>query len=136
MFTKRFQDLNSGFKEMKRVSFSVTDAVADSSDVESAIRVLACNTLFPTSGNGVGWELPLLEATPRGVQYTTTGGLSFGWRAAFWGPIGSANTEFAGWDFFVKHPNGVAPKDSTLRASALEHGWVEVQRLETQFFVV
>ena len=136
MFTKYFDNLEKGFKELKRISFSVVDATGDAQTVADALATLAVNTLGVRTSNGVGWDLPSLEATAYEVTYTTTSGLSFGWRAAFRGIVGSPNADHIGWDFWIKHPEGVAPKGSTLAKSALEAGWQEVKELDMQFDVL
>lgn len=136
MFTKWFGNLEEGFKELKQISFSVVDATGDADAVADALATLALNTLGMRTSNGVGWDLPSLEATTYAVTYTTTSGLSFGWRAKFNGLIGAANTDHVGWDFWIKHPAGAAPAGSTLAKSALAAGWQEVKELEMQFDVL
>lgn len=136
MFTKCFDNLEKGFKELKQISFSVTDATGDAETVADALANLAVNTLHMRTGNGVGWDLPSLETTAYAVTYVTTSGLSFGWRAKFKGLVGSANADHIGWDFWIKHPEGTAPKGSTLAKSALEAGWQEVKELDMQFDVL
>ena len=135
MFTKLFYNLEEGFKELKRISFSVVDATGDADTVADALATLAVNTLGMRTSNGVGWDLPSLEATTYAVTYVTTSGLSFGWRAKFRGLVGSANADHVGWDFWIKHPEGIAPKGSTLAKSALEAGWQEVKELDMQFAI-
>lgn len=136
MFTKWFDNLEEGFKELKQVSFSVADATGDADTVADALANLAVNTMHMRTGNGVGWELPSLDATAYAVTYTTTSGLSFGWRATFSGIVGSANADHTGWDFWIKHPAGTAPAGSTLAKSATSAGWREVKELDTQFEVL
>lgn len=136
MFTKWFDNLEEGFKELKQISFSVTDATGDAKTVADALANLAVNTLHMRTGNGVGWDLPALEATAYAVAYTTTSGLSFGWRAKFRGLVGSANADHIGWDFWIKHPAVEVPAGSTLAKSALEAGWQEVEELDMQFCVI
>lgn len=136
MFTKYFESLEEGFKALKSVSFSVVDATGDADTVADALANLAVNTIHARTGNGVGWELPALDASAYAVTYTTTSGLSFGWRAKFNGLIGAANTDHVGWDFWIKHPAGAAPAGSTLAKSALAAGWQEVKELEMQFDVL
>ena len=136
MFTKQFANLEEGFKELKQISYSVTDATGDAVSVADALATLAVNTLGMRTSNGVGWDLPSLEATTYAVTYTTTSGLSFGWRATFRGIVGSANADHTGWDFWIKHPEGTAPAGSTLAESALSKGWQEVEELDMQFCVI
>lgn len=136
MFTKYFDNLEKGFKELKQVSYSVADATGDAETVADALATLALNTMGTRTSNGVGWDLPSLEATAYAVTYVTTSGLSFGWRAKFDGLVGSASADHVGWDFWVKHPEGTAPKGSTLAKSALEAGWQEVKELDMQFDVL
>ena len=135
MFTKQFANLEEGFKELKQISYSVTDATGDAVSVADALATLAVNTLGMRTSNGVGWDLPSLEATAYAVTYVTTSGLSFGWRAKFNGIVGSASADHVGWDFWIKHPEGIAPKGSTLAKSALEAGWQEVKELDMQFAI-
>ena len=136
MFTKWFDNLEKGFKELKRISYSVADATGDAETVADALATLATNTLHMRTGNGVGWDLPSLEATAYAVTYVTTSGLTFGWRATFRGIVGSGNADHTGWNFWIKHPAGVAPANSTLAKSALEAGWQEVEELDMQFDVL
>ena len=135
MFVKQFENLEDGFKALKSVSFSVVDATADAKTVADALATLALNTLGIRTANGVGWDLPALEATAYAVAYTTTSGLSFGWRATFRGIVGSGNADHVGWQFWIKHPEGTAPKGSTLAQSALAAGWQEVEELDLQVFI-
>lgn len=135
MFTKYFESLEEGFKALKSVSFSVADATGDAETVADALATLAVNTMHMRTGNGVGWDLPALEATAYAVTYTTTSGLSFGWRATFRGIVGSANADHVGWDFWIKHPAVEVPAGSTLAKSALEAGWQEVKELDMQFAI-
>ena len=135
MFTKQFANLEEGFKELKQVSYSVADATGDAETVADALANLAVNTLHMRTANGVGWELPYLETTAYAVTYVTTSGLSFGWRATFRGIVGSGNADHIGWDFWIKHPEGTAPKGSTLAKSALAAGWREVEELDMQFAI-
>ena len=136
MFTKWFESIDEGFKELKRISYSVADATGDAVSVADALATLAVNTMHMRTGNGVGWDLPSLEATTYAVTYVTTSGLSFGWRAKFDGLVGSASADHVGWDFWIKHPEGVTPEGSTLAASALSKGWQEVEELDMQFCVI
>ena len=135
MFTKWFANLEEGFKELKQISFSVVDATGDADTVADALANLAVNTLHMRTGNGVGWDLPSLDATAYAVTYTTTSGLSFGWRAKFNGLVGSANADHVGWDFWIKHPADVVPAGSTLAESALSKGWQQVEELDMQFAI-
>lgn len=136
MFTKWFESKEEGFAELKRVSYSVTDATGDAETVADALANLAVNTAHMRTANGVGWDLPALEATAYEVKYVTTSGLSFGWRARFRGIVGSANADHVGWDFWIKHPEGRNRPNSTLAESALEAGWQEVEELDIQFDVL
>lgn len=70
---------------------------------------LACNAWHPLAGG----PLNLWVGKDR-LSYTTTGGLSFSW----W------RIEGGQWLFQLTHPKGEAiPEESSLRASALKHGW-------------
>lgn len=128
MFVKKFADLQTGINELKKVSYSVAQAVGDedlqlNQTPQDVVRVLAENTLYPPTDNGVGWDLPRLHADCYGIKYVTTGGLTFGWEGVFEGEYYS----LTGWQFFIKHPKG-KPEGSTLRKSAQKLGWVEAAK--------
>ena len=130
MFTKEFPSITEGIQELKRLSYSVAQAMGDEDGQrvqtpQEVITALANNVLFPQTGNGLGWDLPRLVATCERVEYTTTGGLTFGWIANF-NSLYPSSSCLAGWFFFIRHPQGKAPKGSTLRASALNLNWDEI----------
>lgn len=55
-----------------------------------------------------------LEMNGYSLYYRTNGGLEFGW----W-----INLDYDEWRFWIQHPNGNFPKNSTLLKSGLEKGW-------------
>ncbi len=119
-----------GLQELCTLSFSVRncfDVYGGASNLSEAISILGKHSQFSPAPNGTGWELPTLTSSPiNGVSYTTTGGLSFGWRPVFSGPTSTESCRQAGWAFWIQHPKGVAPAESTLRTSAEAAGWAEV----------
>ena len=130
MFTKEFPSITEGIQELKRLSYSVAQAMGDEDGQrvqtpQEVITALANNVLFPQTGNGMGWDLPRLEATCERVKYTTTGGLTFGWVANF-NSLYVSSAGLAGWYFYIQHPKIIAPNGSTLRASALNLNWDEI----------
>jgi len=140
MFTKIFDSFEEGIEELAKVSFSAEDALKDGTwrlfkkslpeTEEEAAAALASNATWdrPT-GNGVGWGEVQFSPHAKLTWYITRGGVLFGWHPEFeddywdWG-IGK-------YRFFVSHPAVTrreatrAPKNSTLRKSAEEHGWAE-----------
>jgi len=126
---KRFSNFRGGLEELMALSFSAEQALtmgdtdprrADDPE-EAAIIALALNAAFdrPT-GNGVGWGQCKISITAFGVDYTTTGGLRFGWDIY---PATPPDDDF--WTFHIIHPDGVFHPGSTLLASATEKGWKE-----------
>ena len=128
-FAKKFNSFKEGIKELAKVSFSAEQALCWQtgklpSTEEEAVKNLAVNVAFDrTTGNGVGWDACKIKISAYGTEYTTGGGLTFGWEVV----LGASQMDtFDGeYVFFVEHPNGKAPEDSTLRKSATEHGWAE-----------
>lgn len=133
-FTKQFNNFEEGIKELAKVSFSAEQALKWQNyelplTEAEAVKNLALNVAFdrPTA-NGVDWSNTEIEITAFGVSYKTTGGLRFGW-----GTVLGANDfdSFEGkYMFYVAHPfaddDSAAPAESTLRKSAEESGWKEV----------
>ena len=128
-FAKKFSNFEEGIKELSKVSFSAEQALTWQtgrlpSTEEETVKNLALNVAFdrPTA-NGVDWDCCKIKVSAFGTEYKTGGGLTFGWEVV----LGASQMDtFKGeYIFFVQHPNGKAPEDSTLRQSATEHGWEE-----------
>ena len=128
-FAKKFNTFDEGIKELAQVSFSAEQALTWQtgrlpSTEEEAVKNLAVNVALdrPTA-NGVDWDACAIKISAFGTEYKTGGGLTFGWEVV----LGASQMDTFGGEyiFFVEHPNGKAPEDSTLRQSATEHGWEE-----------
>lgn len=140
MFTKIFDSFGEGIEELAKVSFSAEDSLKDGTrrlfkkslpETEGeAVAALASNAMWdrPT-GNGVGWGEVRFSPHAEITWYITRGGVLFGWHPEF-------EDDYWSWEggkyrFFVSHPSVTrreatrAPKNSTLRKSAEEHGWAE-----------
>lgn len=125
---KRFSIFREGLEELMEVSFSACSALTTGSDPRmadypemAAVAALATNVAFdrPT-GNGVGWGQCKIKITAFGVDYTTTGGLKFGWEIYPATPPDSDH-----WTFYIVHPDGVFHPNSSLLVSARRRGWSE-----------
>ena len=79
---------------------------------------LAGNGLFRPTKNGVDWSGPTIIINSWGVDYTTRGGLCFGWEVR-----PSYTTGDKVFAFFVRHYSVSNNPNSTLRAALLAAGW-------------
>lgn len=141
MFTKEFPRFIDGLRELCEVSYSAEQALTHVTFAESrdpreaddperqAVENLAINVAFDRqTGNGVDWGRCSISITAKEVRYTTRSGLAFRWSVdpCDYGSHREWTSEGGNlWTFFVIHPAGNAPEASTLRASALAHGWAE-----------
>ena len=140
MFTKQFLRFINGLRELCEVSFDAKDALMqlcfgesrDPREAENperqAVENLAANVAFarPTD-NGVDWGRCSITISASSVFYQTGGGLWFGWEVDSRDYQSSREFGEGGnrWTFFVAHPLGQAPQESSLRQSATAHGWKE-----------
>ena len=145
IMAKEFSQFKHGLAELMKVSFSteqalMTDAPHDPRKAENpeaaAVAILATNVAFDrATGNGVGWDQCEVVIRAGEVEYTTSGGLRFGWMAS---PgdfqshrereenISSAPAEGTNrWAFYIQHPSGEFYENSSLLESCREHGWEE-----------
>lgn len=128
-FVKWFDRFVDGLSSLREVSFSASQALGDAKSEDEAVAVLATNAAFdrPT-GNGVDWGRCSIQIACDGIDYSTTGGLGFGWAVSSQDYQWSREMERGGnsWKFYVMHPMGDdIPKESSLRAAANKAGWLE-----------
>jgi len=145
MFFKKFNNFTAGLEELCKVSSSAVQALEGEAarnavnnnplssrnggwgeEILVAMKLAANVVADRPTGNGVGWGHATINLSPEGISYQTRGGLGFGWsldssdyRDETLLPIQEGNR----WKFFVQHPAGQAPENSSLRESALRQGW-------------
>ncbi len=138
-FKHRFNTFRSGMEGLWAVSFSAKQATTHCWKAEcpedfeeKVIATLATNVaLSRPTGNGVGWNQCSIQIDAYGISYMTCSGLSFGWEvdSRDYQPDRENETRESSktnsWVFWVEHPKGIAPPESTLRLSAKEQGWKE-----------
>lgn len=133
-YEKRFMEFDQGIKELMSVSSSAKQSIYHYMECEdcpesgfsdkygislfkkAVLSALAQNVLFADA------QAPCKLSVCRGeVSYITAAGLEFGWEQ---------NQEYTNegtWEtvytFFVSHPTGKFPADSTLAQSCANAGW-------------
>ncbi len=90
--------------------------------LEQAVTASLLNNVYYAVTNP-----PDIRVTPAGIGYVTSGGLKFGWTRE---RISSCDYRYA---FYVGHPDGEFPEESTLRESALEEGWEDCSDMVPYF---
>lgn len=145
-FVHVFPRFADGFATLCMVSMSAHQAVGKidpEGDVErQVIANLALNAaLDRPTGNGVDWGRCSINIRADGVDYMTSGGLSFGWRVYSSNYQHYREDRVSGasnsWEFYIVHPAGLdIPDDSTLAESAKQWGWREVLPTIETIFVV
>ncbi len=133
---KRFNSFHEGILELTEVSYSVEQALNDSiskkkvsdfaSETSRQLKTVDFKYTFPQVIDSKFLPLVVLELAINAVygselyvynnvvDYTTTGGLKFGWDYI---------KEDSEYIFYIQHPSGKFPKGSTLLKAGLDAGW-------------
>ena len=124
-----FERFSDGIHALKKASYSISQAIHSDSVLEhEIITSLASNLPHRPTGNGVDWS-GNFSVSAHHCAYCTTSGLRFGWTVD--SDDYQSSREQEGWEgsssntwmFFVIHPDGTFPENSSLADSLVAEGF-------------